>query len=115
MGDSWRTWAACGEGLEQYCEKGFTGTYGAKSRIGDGITYGGYSNHIVVDEAFVLHISNKLSMAAVAPLLCAGITTYSPLRYWKVGAGQQVGIVALGGLGHMAVKFHEACGATMGQ
>ncbi|NGY05775.1 NAD(P)-dependent alcohol dehydrogenase [Solimonas terrae] len=111
MVDSCRSCPACEEGLEQYCEKGFTGTYGAKSRIGDGITYGGYSNHIVVDEAFVLHVSDKLELAAVAPLLCAGITTYSPLRYWKIGPGQKVGIVGLGGLGHMAVKFAKAFGA----
>ncbi|NKF24577.1 NAD(P)-dependent alcohol dehydrogenase [Solimonas marina] len=111
MVDSCRSCPSCAEGLEQYCEQGFTGTYGAKSRVGDGITYGGYSNHIVVDEAFVLRVSDKLDLAAVAPLLCAGITTYSPLRHWKVGPGQKVGIVGLGGLGHMAVKFAKAFGA----
>jgi uncharacterized zinc-type alcohol dehydrogenase-like protein len=113
MVDSCRSCQACEEGLEQYCENGFTGTYGARSRAGDGITYGGYSNHIVVDEAFTLHISDKLDLAAAAPLLCAGITTYSPLRHFKVRAGQKVGVVGLGGLGHMAVKFAHAFGAEV--
>jgi uncharacterized zinc-type alcohol dehydrogenase-like protein len=111
MVDSCRTCSACGEGLEQYCEQGFTGTYNGKARDGSGITYGGYSKQIVVDEAFTLRISPKLNLAAVAPLLCAGITTYSPLCHWKVGRGQKVGIVGLGGLGHMAVKFAHAFGA----
>ncbi|WP_020649008.1 NAD(P)-dependent alcohol dehydrogenase [Solimonas variicoloris] len=111
MVDSCRTCPACGEGLEQYCENGFTGTYNALERDGQTPTYGGYSNHIVVDEAFTLHISPKLDLAATAPLLCAGITTYSPLRHWKVGPGQKVGVVGLGGLGHMAVKFAHAFGA----
>ena len=113
MVDSCRSCASCAEGLEQYCEKGFTGTYGAKERTGSGITFGGYSNNIVVDRAFVLHVSDKLELSAVAPLLCAGITTYSPLRHWKVSKGQKVGIVGLGGLGHMAVKLAHAFGAKV--
>ncbi|MFT4047208.1 MAG: NAD(P)-dependent alcohol dehydrogenase [Solimonas sp.] len=113
MVDSCRTCAACEEGLEQYCEQGFTGTYNGKARDGSGPTFGGYSNHIVVDEAFTLRIPPKLDLAAVAPLLCAGITTYSPLRHWNVGPGQKVGIVGLGGLGHMAVKFAHAFGARV--
>ncbi len=109
--DSCQTCASCAEGLEQYCENGFTGTYnGAEKHIG-GVTYGGYFNNIVVSEKFVLHVSDKLDPAAAAPLLCAGITTYSPLRHWKVGKGQKVGIVGLGGLGHMGVKIAHAMGA----
>lgn len=113
MVDSCRSCASCQEGLEQYCEKGFTGTYGAKSRKGDGLTYGGYSNNIVVDQAFVLRISDKLPLEGVAPLLCAGITTYSPLHHWKVGKGHTVGVVGLGGLGHMAVKLAHSFGAKV--
>lgn len=109
--DSCRTCSACGEGLEQYCEKGSTGTYNAKDKVDGTLTQGGYSSHIVVDEAFVLKVSEKLPLDAVAPLLCAGITTYSPLRHWGIKAGDKVGIVGLGGLGHMAVKFARAFGA----
>lgn len=109
--DACRTCGACGEGLEQYCEKGFTGTYNSKDRIDGSLTQGGYSNYIVVDENFVLKVSEKLPLDAVAPLLCAGITTWSPLRHWGVKAGDKVGIVGLGGLGHMAVKFAHAFGA----
>ena len=110
MVDSCRHCASCNDGLEQYCEKGFTGTYNAKGR--DGLrTQGGYANNIVVDQHFVLRIADTLDFKAVAPLLCAGITTYSPLRHWKVGPGQKVGVVGLGGLGHMAVKFAAAFGA----
>jgi len=111
--DSCRTCSACGEGLEQYCEKGFTGTYAGKDRVDGSPTQGGYSNHIVVDEAFVLKVSDKLPLDAVAPLLCAGITTYSPLRHWGVKPGDRVGVVGLGGLGHMAVKFAKAFGAQV--
>ena len=111
--DSCRTCGACGEGLEQYCEKGFTGTYAGKDRVDGSPTQGGYSNHIVVDEAFVLKVSDKLPLDAVAPLLCAGITTYSPLRHWGVKPGDRVGVVGLGGLGHMAVKFAKAFGAQV--
>src|SRR5438046_6054336 len=86
-------------------------TYGSKDKHTGGVTYGGYSTSIVVDQDFVLRVSDKLDLAATAPLLCAGITTYSPLRHWKVGKGQKVGVVGLGGLGHMAVKFAHAFGA----
>lgn len=109
--DSCRTCASCREGLEQYCEKGFILTYNGPDKHSGGVTYGGYSDSIVVDEAFVLRVPTNLDLAAAAPLLCAGITTYSPLRHWKVGKGQKVGVVGLGGLGHMAVKFANAFGA----
>ncbi|QLF94629.1 NAD(P)-dependent alcohol dehydrogenase [Pseudomonas sp. ABC1] len=110
MVDSCRSCPSCGEGLEQYCENGFTGTYNGPVFGGEN-TLGGYSDSIVVDEKFVLRISHSDNLAAVAPLLCAGITTYSPLRQWKVGPGQKVGVVGLGGLGHMAVKIAKAMGA----
>ncbi|MGI8917191.1 MAG: NAD(P)-dependent alcohol dehydrogenase [Pyrinomonadaceae bacterium] len=102
---------SCKEGLEQYCLNVPVFTYNSEDKILGGVTYGGYSESIVVDEAFVLKVPDKLDPAGVAPLLCAGITTYSPLRHWKVGAGQKVGIVGLGGLGHMGVKFANALGA----
>ncbi|HAV87661.1 NAD(P)-dependent alcohol dehydrogenase [Stutzerimonas balearica] len=111
MVDSCQHCASCNEGLEQYCEKGFVGTYNGPAFGGGENTYGGYSDNIVVDEKFVLRISHTANLAAVAPLLCAGITTYSPLRQWKVGPGQKVGVVGLGGLGHMAVKIAAAMGA----
>jgi uncharacterized zinc-type alcohol dehydrogenase-like protein len=111
MVDSCRTCANCRDGEEQYCENGMTLTYNGEDKILGGVTYGGYSEAIVVDEAFVLKVSPKLDLAGTAPLLCAGITTYSPLRHWKVGKGQKVGIVGLGGLGHMGVKFAHAFGA----
>jgi uncharacterized zinc-type alcohol dehydrogenase-like protein len=110
MVDSCRVCADCADDLEQYCDQN-TFTYNSPDKHTGKMTYGGYSNHIVVDEHFVLHISDKLDLAAVAPLLCAGITTYSPLRHWKVGPGMKVGIVGLGGLGHMAVKLAHAMGA----
>jgi uncharacterized zinc-type alcohol dehydrogenase-like protein len=110
MVDSCQHCAACAEGEEQYCENGFTGTYNGPVFGGEN-THGGYSDKIVVDEKFVLRISHTENLAAVAPLLCAGITTYSPLRHWKVGAGQKVGVVGLGGLGHMGVKIAHAMGA----
>jgi uncharacterized zinc-type alcohol dehydrogenase-like protein len=112
MVDSCRTCDNCKNGLEQYCSN--MGVYTYNSREKDGTpTYGGYSNTIVVHEDFVLHISDKLSLPAVAPLLCAGITTYSPLRHWKVGKGHKLAILGLGGLGHMAVKFGVAFGAEV--
>jgi uncharacterized zinc-type alcohol dehydrogenase-like protein len=111
MVDSCRACANCKRGLEQYCEKIPVFTYNGQDKHSDGVTYGGYSERIVVDESFVLKISEKLNLAATAPLLCAGITTYSPLRHWKVGKGQKVGVVGLGGLGHMALKFARAFGA----
>lgn len=101
---------SCNEGLEQFCENGFVGTYNGKNKDGSP-TYGGYSNSIVVREEFCLSIPPNLNLAATAPLLCAGITTYSPLRHWKVTKGQKVGVVGLGGLGHMAVKLANAMGA----
>jgi uncharacterized zinc-type alcohol dehydrogenase-like protein len=111
MVDSCRSCANCRRGLEQYCEKFPTLTYNAPDKHSGGVTYGGYSEGIVVDEAFVLKVSRKLNLAATAPLLCAGITTYSPLRHWQAGPGKKVGIVGLGGLGHMGVKFAHAFGA----
>ncbi len=111
MVDSCHTCASCRAGEEQYCENFPTFTYNGEDKILGGVTYGGYSDGIVVDEAFVLRVSNKLDPAGTAPLLCAGITTYSPLRHWNVGKGQKVGIVGLGGLGHMGVKFAHAFGA----
>ncbi|HEX8252697.1 MAG TPA: NAD(P)-dependent alcohol dehydrogenase [Thermoanaerobaculia bacterium] len=113
MVDSDRTCPNCKDGLEQYCQSRATFTYNSPDPHTGGVTYGGYSNQIVVDEAFVLRISEKLDLAATAPLLCAGITTYSPLRKWNVGKGQKVGVVGLGGLGHMAVKFANAFGAQV--
>ncbi len=113
MVDSCRECARCKTGLEQFCLNGATGTYGSPDKKHGGFTCGGYSTSIVVDEAFVFRISDKLDLAATAPLLCAGITTYSPLRHWKVGKGQKVGVVGLGGLGHMGVKFAVAMGADV--
>lgn len=112
--DSCRSCASCQAGDEQYCEQGATLTYGVKDRYGD-LTQGGYSNNIVVTEHFVHSVSPKLDPAGVAPLLCAGITTYSPLRHWKVGPNRKVGVVGLGGLGHMALKFAHAFGAQVVQ
>lgn len=104
--------SACDEGLEQYCENGFVGTYNGPTPDAPGHTLGGYSQQIVVDEKFVLKIRHPVDqLAAVAPLLCAGITTYSPLRHWNVGPGKKVGIVGIGGLGHMGVKIAHAMGA----
>ncbi len=111
--DSCRTCPSCAAGEEQYCEQGMTGTYNAYERGTRNPTYGGYSTQIVVDENYALHVSDKLPLEGVAPLLCAGITTYSPLRHWNVQKGQQVGIVGLGGLGHMAVKFAASFGAEV--
>ena len=112
MVDSCQHCAPCAGGLEQYCDNGFIGTYNGPMQGNGDNTYGGYSNHIVVRESFVLRITHPAAdLAAVAPLLCAGITTYSPLRQWKVGPGHKVGIVGLGGLGHMGVKIAAAMGA----
>ncbi|MFO0810767.1 MAG: NAD(P)-dependent alcohol dehydrogenase [Gemmataceae bacterium] len=111
MVDSCRTCASCKRGLEQYCESFPTFTYNSTDKHSGGVTYGGYSDAIVVDEAFTLKLSPSANLAGTAPLLCAGITTYSPMRHWKVGPGQKVGIVGLGGLGHMGVKFARAFGA----
>jgi uncharacterized zinc-type alcohol dehydrogenase-like protein len=111
--DSCRTCASCKEGLEQYCENGMNATYNSRERDGKTPTYGGYSSKIVVDEAYTLRVSEKLSLERVAPLLCAGITTYSPIMHWKIGRGHQVGVLGLGGLGHMAVKFAVSLGAEV--
>lgn len=109
--DSCRNCASCEEGLEPYCEYGATGTYNDPDKVSGGVTYGGYSRRIVVDQHFVFRIPSNLDPAGVAPLLCAGITTYSPLKHWGVGPGKKVGVVGLGGLGHMGVKFASALGA----
>jgi uncharacterized zinc-type alcohol dehydrogenase-like protein len=111
--DSCRTCAACQEGQQQFCEGPATFTYNAPDKHLGGVTYGGYSESLVVDEAFVLRVPSGLDLAGTAPLLCAGITTYSPLRHWNVRAGQKVGVVGLGGLGHMGVKIARALGARV--
>lgn len=111
MVDSCRTCDSCKEDLEQYCKEGFTGTYNGQDRLTGDITYGGYATQVVVNEDFVLRIPENLDPAGAAPLLCAGITTYSPLHHWNVGPGKKVGIVGLGGLGHMGVKIAHAMGA----
>jgi uncharacterized zinc-type alcohol dehydrogenase-like protein len=111
--DSCRECSKCKKGLEQYCENGSVGTYNSKERDGKTVTYGGYSKQIVTTEEFVLKVSDKLDVKAVAPLLCAGITTYSPLRKWGITKGHKVGVLGLGGLGHMAVKFAVSFGAEV--
>ncbi len=112
MVDSCQHCASCEEGLEQYCENGMVGTYNGRTKDAPGHTLGGYSQRIVVDRKFVLKIHHpEDQLAAVAPLLCAGITTYSPLRRWNVGPGKKVGVVGIGGLGHMGVKLAHAMGA----
>ncbi|PWK27678.1 putative zinc-type alcohol dehydrogenase-like protein [Arcicella aurantiaca] len=111
MVDSCRTCESCQEGLENYCEKGMTGTYNSSDKHLGTHTFGGYSEKVVVDENYVLSVPENLDLAATAPLLCAGITTYSPLRHWNVGEGKKVGIVGIGGLGHMGVKLAKAMGA----
>jgi uncharacterized zinc-type alcohol dehydrogenase-like protein len=113
MVDSCRTCPDCTEGLEQYCRNQLVLTYNSPAKHTGGMTYGGYSSQIVADEHFVLRLPEKLDPAAAAPLLCAGITTYSPLRNWEVGPGSKVGVVGLGGLGHMGVKLAHAFGAEV--
>lgn len=113
MVDSCRTCESCKEGLEQYCENGNIGTYNSPDVHLNQQTFGGYSEAVVVDEDFVLRVPENLDLAAAAPLLCAGITTFSPLRHANVGPGQRVGIVGIGGLGHMAVKIAKAMGAEV--
>jgi alcohol dehydrogenase (NADP+) len=114
MVDSCQRCRPCADGLEQYCDNGFTGTYDSQEQVSRANTLGGYSDHIVVHEKFVLRITHPPEqLAAVAPLLCAGITTYSPLRQWQAGPGKKVGIVGLGGLGHMGVKIAAALGAEV--
>jgi uncharacterized zinc-type alcohol dehydrogenase-like protein len=112
MVNSCRECENCAKGDEQYCIPGNTQTYGSTDRDGT-VTYGGYSDHVVVDEDFVLRIPDGLELDAAAPLLCAGITTYSPLRHWNAGPGKRVAVVGLGGLGHMAVKIAHALGAEV--
>ena len=111
--DSCRECDNCKEGLEQYCTNGSVGTYNGKEKDGSGLTYGGYSKMILAHEDFVLHVSDKQPLEGIAPLLCAGITTYSPLKHWKVGKGDKVAVVGLGGLGHMAVKLAASMGAEV--
>ena len=111
--DSCRTCSSCLAGLQQYCEEGMTGTYNTFERDGKTVAYGGYSNGFVINEDYAVHIPENLSMAGVAPLLCAGITLYSPLRTWNAGPGSKVAVVGLGGLGHMVVKFAVALGAEV--
>lgn len=109
--DSCRTCHSCEDGLEQYCENGMTGTYGSIDKVSGGHTFGGYSEQIVVDENYVLSIPENLEISKVAPLLCAGITTWSPLKHWNVQPGDKVGVIGLGGLGHMGIKLAHAMGA----
>lgn len=111
MVDSCQSCPSCEEGLEQYCENGMTGTYNGVDKISGGHTYGGYSGQIVVNEKFVLRVPEKIYQAGAAPLLCAGITTWSPLKHWNVKKGDKVGVIGLGGLGHMGIKFAKALGA----
>jgi uncharacterized zinc-type alcohol dehydrogenase-like protein len=111
--DSCRTCENCLAGLQQYCVEGMTGTYNALERDGKSVAYGGYSNLIVVDEDYVVAVPESLPVEGVAPLMCAGITLYSPLRHWGAGPGKRVGIIGLGGLGHMGVKFAHAMGANV--
>lgn len=111
--DSCRTCTSCLKGLQQYCVEGMTGTYNGLERDGTTVAMGGYSNNFVINEDYAVHIPNNLPMDGVAPLLCAGITLYSPIKHWNVGPGMKVAIMGLGGLGHMGVKFAAAMGAEV--
>ena len=111
--DSCRKCRNCNAGLEQYCAEGMTGTYNGYERDGKTIAFGGYSNYFVIGERYAVTVPSNLELAGVAPLLCAGITLYSPIRYWKVGKGSRVAVMGLGGLGHMGVKFAAALGAEV--
>ena len=111
--DSCRTCANCLKGLQQYCLEGMTGTYNGYERNSQTIAFGGYSNYFVIEETYAVHIPENLDLAGVAPLLCAGITLYSPIKHWKVGPGSKVAVMGLGGLGHMGVKFAVAMGAEV--
>lgn len=111
--DSCRDCNPCKEGLEQFCEPGNTIVFGSVDKHLGGHTFGGFSSNIVVDENFVLHVPENLNLAAAAPLLCAGITVYSPLMHWKAGKGKRIGIIGIGGLGHLAIKFAKAMGAEV--
>ncbi|MDA2965604.1 MAG: alcohol dehydrogenase catalytic domain-containing protein, partial [Actinomycetota bacterium] len=109
--DSCRKCSSCNAGLEQYCVEGMTGTYNAYERDGKTIAFGGYSDKFVIDEDYAVHVPENLNLSGVAPLMCAGITLYSPLKNWMAGPGKKVGVMGLGGLGHMGVKFSHALGA----
>jgi uncharacterized zinc-type alcohol dehydrogenase-like protein len=111
--DSCRDCGNCKEGEEQFCETGWTCVFNSPDKISGSMTYGGFSESIVVDENYVLHVPGKLDLPSAAPILCAGITVYSPLKHWNAGAGKRVGIIGIGGLGHMAVKIAKAMGATV--
>lgn len=111
--DSCRTCASCLAGLQQYCEAGMTGTYNTFERDGKTVAYGGYSNNFVINQDYAVHVPSNLDLAGVAPLLCAGITLYSPLKKWGARPGMKVGVMGLGGLGHMGVKFAHALGAEV--
>jgi alcohol dehydrogenase (NADP+) len=111
--DSCRTCTSCLKGLQQYCVEGMTGTYNGLERDGTTVAMGGYSNNFVINEDYAVHIPNNLAMDGVAPLLCAGITLYSPIKHWNVGPGMKVAVMGLGGLGHMGVKFAAAMGAEV--
>lgn len=113
MVDSCRSCSACEAGLEQYCLEGMTSTYNGEDRHDHSVTYGGYSDKVVVSERFVVKVPEKLDPSSAAPILCAGITTYSPLRHYGVKAGHKVGVIGMGGLGHMGVKFAKALGAEV--
>ena len=111
--DSCRECDNCKKGLEQYCRQGMTGTYNQLERDGATVAMGGYSNYFVINEDYAVHIPDNLDLAGVAPLLCAGITLYSPIKHWNVGPGKRVAVIGLGGLGHMGVKFAVALGAEV--
>ena len=111
--DSCRECDHCKEGLEQYCNTGMTFVFGSPDRQLGGNTYGGFSEKIVVDENYTLHVPEKLDLASAAPLLCAGITVYSPLKHWKAGPGKRVGVIGVGGLGHLAIKLAKSMGAQV--
>jgi len=109
--DSCRECNHCHEGEEQFCEKGWTVVFNSPDKKYGGITYGGFSEKIVVDENYIVHVPENLDLAGAAPILCAGITVYSPLKHWKAGPGKNIGIIGIGGLGHMAIKIAKAMGA----
>ena len=111
--DSCRQCSNCARGLQQYCLEGMTGTYNGYERNSKNIAFGGYSNYFVIDESYAVHIPTNLDLSGVAPLLCAGITLYSPIKHWRVGPGSKVAVMGLGGLGHMGVKFAVALGAEV--
>ncbi|MDP1850885.1 MAG: NAD(P)-dependent alcohol dehydrogenase [Candidatus Planktophila sp.] len=111
--DSCRVCTSCLQGLQQYCEEGMTGTYNTLERDGTSVAYGGYANSFIIDQDYAVHIPSNLPLSGVAPLLCAGITLYSPLRTWGAGPGMKIGVMGLGGLGHMGVKFAHAMGAEV--